>query len=206
MYYVSRSFSSGKHIRVLTEEIEALARQHENLFGNSTSSDSPVRSPLLQFYLAPLYNALRDFENDNRHKIQEPMFPSDKVRFVDNYDLLKVPLDQEQFAFFHAVLSYQTAKEFILRKMDSALKCADLYLDHFLVSSHVVSVDWLFSYALIYLSYTIKLPSLQDQVLADEIHTILQCILRRTNCFLLHATNRCVLLFVICLLTCTTVH
>ena len=206
MYYVSRSFSSGKHIRVLTEEIEALARQHENLFGNSTSSDSPIRSPLLQFYLAPLYNALRDFENDNRHKIQEPLFPSVKVRSVDNYGLLKFALDQEQFACFHTVLSYQTAKEFIFRNMDSALKCADLYLDHFLVSSHVVSVDWLFSYALIYLSYTIKLPSLQDQVLADEIHTILQCILRRTNCFLLHATNRCVLLFVICLLTCTTVH
>lgn len=134
-YYISRSFSSGKHIRVLSEEIEALARQHENIFVNGTSLDSPGRSPLLQFYLAPLYNTLQDFEDDNRiHKIPKPSFHLDATRVSDNYDLLKLALEQKKFACVHTILSYQTAKEFMFRNMDSAIKCADLYRDHFLVS------------------------------------------------------------------------
>jgi hypothetical protein len=73
--------------------------------------------------------------------MQAPSFPLDKVRVVDNYDFLKLALAQEQFACFHTVLSYQTAKEFIFRNMDNALKCADLYLEHFLVSWALVFVS-----------------------------------------------------------------
>lgn len=160
IYYISRSFTSGKHIRVLTEEIEALARQHENLFGNDASSDSPARSPLLQFYLAPLYNALHDFEGDRcSHTMQAPSFPLDKVRVVDNYDLLKLALAQEQFACFHTVLSYQTAKEFIFRNMDNALECADLYREHFLVSRTSVFAWYLLSLFVFVLNAPIHLAA-----------------------------------------------
>lgn len=147
-FYISRSFNSGKHLRVLTKEIEALARQHENVFSNNMSSDSPVRGPLLQLYLASQHNALHDFQEDNRiHGIREP-FCLDKVQVVDNYDLLKLAFDQEQFACVHAVLSYQIAKEFIFRNMDSALKCADLYLAHFLVSQTLEFVSGLCLFAI----------------------------------------------------------
>ena len=135
IYYIVRSFNSGKHIRVLTEEIEALAHQHGTLFGNDASSNPPMFSRLLQFCLAPFYNTLHDFEGDTCiHKIREPSFPLYKVRAVKNYDLLNLALEKQHSACFHTILSYQIAKEFIFRNMDSALKCANLYLEHFLVS------------------------------------------------------------------------
>ena len=130
-FYIGRSFNCGKNIRVLTGEVEALARQHGNHFGNDASS-----GPLLQFFLTPMYNVLHDMEGGiDLPKEKEPTFPLDKVRFVNNGDIMKVALEAEQFSFFHITLSYETIKVFMLRDMDNALKYADMYHDHFLVSS-----------------------------------------------------------------------
>ena len=137
--YIARSFNCGKNISVLTGEVETLARQHGNHFGNDASSDTPVYSPLLQFYLTPLYNTLRDLEGGHAQdfsppKEEEASFPLDKVRLVNNADILKATAKAEQAAAFHTILSYETAKAFIFRDMDNALKFTDMYLEHFWVS------------------------------------------------------------------------
>mmetsp|Transcript_20431 Transcript_20431/g.44255 ORF Transcript_20431/g.44255 Transcript_20431/m.44255 type:complete len:1572 (-) Transcript_20431:548-5263(-) len=136
IYYSARSFNCGKNIRVLTTEVEALARQHRNNFGSDASSDTPVYSPLLQFYLTPLYNVLRVLagENDDQSPTseeEETSFPLDRVKLVNNDDILKVAVKTDQLACFHTILSYETAKAFMCRDMEKARKCTDLYFDKF---------------------------------------------------------------------------
>jgi hypothetical protein len=135
IFYLVRSFKSGKNIRVLTDEVEALARQHGNHFGYDASADAPVYTPLLQFYLTPLYNTLNELGGDeNRPKKEEPSFPLDKVRFANNCDILKFAMKSNQITGMKTIIAYETAKEFISRNMDSALACANLYTEHFMVS------------------------------------------------------------------------
>ena len=63
----------------------------------------------------------------------------EKVKFVNNDDILKVALEAQKMGAFRLVLSYQTAKAFLFRDMDDALKYADMYYKHFLASHLFVS-------------------------------------------------------------------
>ena len=120
---------------MLTDEVEALACQHGHHYGNDESSDAPVYTPLLQFYLTPLYNILNELGGDeNRPKKEEPSFPLDKVWFPNNDDIMKFAMESNQTTCMKTILGYETAKEFISRNMESALACADLYREHFMVS------------------------------------------------------------------------
>lgn len=121
---------------MLVEEIEALARQHGNHFGNEDSTDKPVYTPLLQFWLTPLHNALLDLEGRyDSSDGKESAFPLDKVQFVHNNEIIKVALGAGQFSCFHAGLSYETPKAFMIRDMDNALMCTNYFFEHFLVSN-----------------------------------------------------------------------
>ena len=150
IYYVARSFNSGKNIRVLSREVEALARQHGNHFEltcidvSQTSSDKPAYSPLLQYYLTPLYNTLYDLEGgeDDDHK---PPFFLDKIQFAKNEDILNATLKTEQLASMHGILSYEIMKAFMFRDMDNALRFTNIAYKYFLVSDlvHVLGQFWL---------------------------------------------------------------
>ena len=131
-YYVARSFNSGKNIRVLTGEVEALASQHGNHFGSDGASGAPIYSPLLQFYLTPLYNVLREYEGDEGLAPQHiSSFPLDKVQFVQNDDIMKAATEMGQNSCIHVILTYQTTRAFMFRDMDKALKHTDRFCDLF---------------------------------------------------------------------------
>ncbi|KAL7430231.1 hypothetical protein ACHAXH_004516 [Discostella pseudostelligera] len=121
--YISRSYQSGKNIRVLTEEVEALARQHGIRVDDSDEEYFGDTPELLQLYMRPMYNILRVLQEDDVH--------SCRGRLVMNYDLLKIATEKEQFSCFHALLTNQIATEFMLRNMDCALKCTEMYFEHF---------------------------------------------------------------------------
>ena len=140
VYYIPRSFITGQSISVLTGEVGALARQHGNHFGNDASSDTPVYSPLLQFYLTPLYNILRELKGDEDFpEEEEPLFSLDKVKFVNNDDIMKAALERDK-ACFHYIISIRTVEAFACRDMESALEITNLYFEHFLVSCCALSV------------------------------------------------------------------
>lgn len=121
---------------MLTDEVEALARQHGNHFGNDASPDASVYTPLLQFVLTPLYNTLNELGGDeNRSKKEEPSFPFNKVRFVNNVDILKYAMESKQNTYFKTILFQETSINFMSRNMDSALACADMYIDYFAMVS-----------------------------------------------------------------------
>lgn len=134
VYYIARSFISGKDIELLLTEVETLARQHSNHFGND-SSGKTVYNPLLQFYLAPIYNVLSEFRKaaDLPSK-RETHFPWDKVDLVENDQILKLAIEANQPASVHGILTYQTAKSLFCRDMESALKYTNMFSDHFMVS------------------------------------------------------------------------
>lgn len=144
VYYVARSFNCGKKIRVLAGEVEALARQHGNNFGltgldvSCTSSDKPVCSPLMQYYLTPLYNTLCDLEG-GKHDGQDRPFFLDKVQFVNNADILNASLKMEELACMHTILSYETASAFMFRDMDNALRFTNMFSTYFLINERGVS-------------------------------------------------------------------
>jgi len=111
---------AGNNIRVLKEEVEALARQHGiHLDGDDTSFDTPE---MLKLYMLSIYNILRDLQEDIIH--------SDRGRIAKNYGMLKISIEKEQFACFHSVLTVQTTMEFMLRNMDRALICTNMYYDN----------------------------------------------------------------------------
>jgi predicted ATPase len=120
--YIARSFNCGKSIKVLMEEVEALARQHGICL--DTDDIAPFYSPeILQFYMLPVYNILRD--------LQEVDHIACQWRLVRNYNLLDIAIKKEQFACFHAVITNLTVVEFLRRDMGNALKCTDMYHEHF---------------------------------------------------------------------------
>ena len=135
---MGRSFFSGKNIRVLIGEVEALARQHGNLFCNISSSDSsdkPVCNPLIQLHLTMAYNTLHDLEGATDTPEEEVSSPLEKVIFLSNDDIIKDTIETERYGVLQAVLSYQAIKTFMLRDMDSALQYTNLYIEHFVVSN-----------------------------------------------------------------------
>ena len=133
-FYVARSLHAGKNISVLTGELETFARQYGNHFGHNSTSDKPVYSPFLQFSLTPLYNVLQELKGGNDiSEEEESLFPFDKVTFTVNDEIMQAALEKD-LNDFHSVLLFQTIKEFVCRDMENALKCTDLYCEHFLVS------------------------------------------------------------------------
>ena len=136
-YYNVRSFISGKKVNVLRREIEALARQLGNHFGNDTTSGDPVYNPILQFFLTVMYNTLRHFEGQKEatKENDENSFPWDKVKLVDNDAIMNNCLEIRNFACFRSILMIQVADAFISRDMDRALQYTDLYFKHFAVST-----------------------------------------------------------------------
>jgi predicted ATPase len=123
--YISRSFHVGKNIRLLAEEVDALARQHAIRCGDSTSSDAFNRLIFL-----PMSIIFRDIQGDTAHSVME-MDRSKRVHHVYNDDLLKVAIEGGNSSLLYTIISLQTAKEFMLRNMDEALKLTDIYFEHF---------------------------------------------------------------------------
>lgn len=120
--YIARSYNCGKNIRVLTEEVEALALQHGICFNND--NDAFIHTPeTLQAYMLSIYNILCDLQEDGVH--------CGRGKIAKNYDFLKTLIEKEHFACFQALLTNQRATEFMFRNMDCALKCTDLCLKHF---------------------------------------------------------------------------
>ena len=136
-YYVGRSFNCGKNIHVLIGEVEALARQNGNNFG-SDSYGKLIHSPLLQFFLTPIYNTLHALEGEKDNSSEEEQIsPLDKVQLRNNEDILKAAIEIGPGSFFHTVMYYQTVESFLFRRMDCALESTNLYYERFLVSIHV---------------------------------------------------------------------
>jgi len=129
--YIMRSFNSGNTISVLSGELEGLARQHGNHFGDYASSDAPECSPIVHFFLTPLYIILRELKGDEPEE-EKPSFPFDKFRFLKVGDILKAALEGDRVTVFHNVLFYQTLAAFLRRDMENALKSTDTYCEHFL--------------------------------------------------------------------------
>ena len=135
---MGRSFFSGKNIRVLIGEVEALARQHGNLFCNAFSSDSsdkPVYSPLIQLNLTMAHNTLHDLQGATDTPEEEVSSPLEKIIFSNNDDIIKATIKTKRYGALQAVLSYQAIKSFMLRDMDSALQYTNTYIEHFVVSN-----------------------------------------------------------------------
>ena len=139
VYYVSRSFFSGKNIQVLIGEVQALARQHGNNFG-STSSDKLVVSPLLQYNLSPAYNTLCALEGENTSTVEEASLSSSPLdMFTSNTDeIMQTTLDDNRLGAFPIILAYQALKAFMLRDMDSALKYTNIYMEKIEASDMLV--------------------------------------------------------------------
>merc|ERR1712085_212717 len=132
IYYLARSFNCGKNTGVLAGEVGALARQHENHFG-LTSMDASCTSPD-----KPLYNPLCALEGREDDDEDFPFF-LDKVQFANNEDILNAALKMEQLACTHTILSYETARAFVSRDMDDALRFTNLYFTHFLTNDKGLS-------------------------------------------------------------------
>mmetsp|Transcript_11470 Transcript_11470/g.24449 ORF Transcript_11470/g.24449 Transcript_11470/m.24449 type:complete len:1640 (+) Transcript_11470:109-5028(+) len=131
IYYIARSFNCAKSISLLAGEVEALARQYTGNFGNDTLE----YSPLIQFYMTPLYNALLRLSGGDRkgRKTEgETLSPLDKVQLLNNDEIMEVTINTKQLGCFHTVLSYQTTTAFLFRDMEIALKFTNLYFEHFM--------------------------------------------------------------------------
>ena len=128
---------------MLTDEVKALARHYGHHLGNDASSEAHVSTRLLQFYLTPLYNTLNELGGDeNRPQKNEQSFPLDKVRLVQNDDIMKVAIELKQNTALRTILQYETAKKFISRNMDSALAFADMKNDHPMVSKNMLDLQF----------------------------------------------------------------
>lgn len=149
IFYVYRSFISGKGCRVLIGEVAALARQHGN---NSFGDESTKPASILNFYLTPLYSLLCDLEGQPEKDMAEPQsqmsmlehlgerpaFPLDEAKFVDADELIDAALGgigTKQLAGVIGLLAYQTARALLFRDMNNALRYTDLYFEHFVVRS-----------------------------------------------------------------------
>ncbi|KAL7427037.1 hypothetical protein ACHAXH_001319 [Discostella pseudostelligera] len=90
-----------------------------------TSSDA-----VNQFTLLPMSNILRDLHEHEDHSTMERR-RFEGFHHVDNYDLLKVAIEEGNSSQLYTIITLQTAKELMCRNMDKALKCTDLYFEHF---------------------------------------------------------------------------
>ncbi len=123
--YISRSFNIGKNIGVLAMEVGALTRQLGIRFGDDASSDA-----LYQFVLLPMVNILGDLQDDTDHSRRERQLLNGN-HSMDNYELLKVAIENGNPSLVFTAIGFQTAKEFMCRNMDKALKCTDMYYEYF---------------------------------------------------------------------------
>lgn len=159
VYYLQRAFlDSGKNIRILIGEVEALARRHGNNFlGDSSSTGKDVYKPLLQFSITSLHNTLRDLEASS---LEDDAFIAvfDKVCSLTNDEMMSVAIEKRQLSCLYLVLAYQIIKAFVLRDMDNALKYANMFVEHFMVSVfhgwyiQIVPIDYLLSLTVLAIS------------------------------------------------------
>lgn len=135
VYYLLKSFGSGKNLKVLIDEVFICVRQFGCHLGNDSSYKTPSYNLFIQFFFTPLYNILRGFEESNvpSPDCQGSLFPFNHVQLVDNYSVLKAAMDLERFNFVLMILTVQTPYEFMSRNMEMALKCSQMYFEHFLV-------------------------------------------------------------------------
>jgi tetratricopeptide (TPR) repeat protein len=72
----------------------------------------------------------RDIQGDTAHSVMEKD-RSKRVHHVYNDDLLNVTIEGGNSSLLYTIISLQTAKEFMFRNMDEALKLTDIYFEHF---------------------------------------------------------------------------
>ena len=87
-----KSFGSGKHIRLLIDEVFICVRQFGNHFGNDSSFKTPIYNLFLQFFYAPLYNVLRGFEENNEFSPMLEMLRLNMIHPVNKGRLMMDPL------------------------------------------------------------------------------------------------------------------
>ncbi len=130
VYYLLKSFGSGKNIRVLIDEVFITVRLLGNHLGNDSTFKTPSYDLFLQFFFSPLYNVFTEFEGDALAK--DVPFPFDQVQLSDNYSVLNAALDLERFNFVLVILMVQTPYEFMSRNMEKALQLSNMFFEHFL--------------------------------------------------------------------------
>jgi hypothetical protein len=135
IYYLLRSFSSGKPIKELIDEVFVCVRFIGNHLGNDSSFKTPSFKLFLQFFFTPLYNVLHEFENiADSSDCHETLFPFDEVQLMDNRHVLTAAIELERFNFIMIILGVQVCCEFMFRSMEAALKYSNMYFEHFIVS------------------------------------------------------------------------
>jgi hypothetical protein len=90
-----------------------------------------------QFLWLPLSNVLCDLQGDN--------VSLGIVQSVNNYDLLKVAIEDGNLFVVFPIVITQTIKEFLFRNMDQAMKCTDIYFEYFGSESLQMSYITIFS-------------------------------------------------------------
>lgn len=137
MFYLMRSFGSGKNIRVLIGEVDICVRLAGSHFGCDSSFKTPTFNLFLRFFFTPLYNVLNDFEgNDNDH---DASLPSNPTRAMKNEEALNAAIEMKRFNFILIILSAETPYYFLFRNMELALKYSNMYFEFFIVSKTLVS-------------------------------------------------------------------
>jgi tetratricopeptide (TPR) repeat protein len=91
-----------------------LARQHGIRFVNNASTDIFRR-----FIWSPVLSILSELGIEK------------EAQSVDIYDLLKVAIKHDNVFVLLTLIIFQTVREFVFRDMDKALKCTDMYFEHF---------------------------------------------------------------------------
>lgn len=188
-----KSFGSGKNLQVLIDEMFICVRQFGCHLGNDSSYKTPAYNLFIQFFFTPLYNILRGFEENivPSPDCKGSSFPFNHVQLVDNYSVLKAAMDLERFNFVLMILTVQTPYEFMFRNMEVALKCSQMYFEHFLVGVSRALTNFCLSFCIMLPNaLNIQINSQTGQADIDAERISPQYILHRPYKFLLHAPNR----------------
>lgn len=136
MFYLMRSFGSGKNIRVLIGEVDICLRLAGSHFGCDSSFKTPAYNLFLRFFFTPLYNVLHDFEGNDL--VRDATLPSNPFHSTKNEEALKAAIELKRFNFILIILSSETPYYFLFRNMELALKYSNMYFELFIVSKSLV--------------------------------------------------------------------
>lgn len=128
IYYLLRSFSSGKNIAGLINEVDIFIRLAGSHFGNDSSFKTPSYNLFLRFFFTPLYNVLHELEGEP--VAQDTLL----VQPMNNQDSLKAAIDSKLFNFVLTILVAQVPCDFCSRNMERALTYSNMYHEYFIVS------------------------------------------------------------------------
>ena len=142
MYYLIRSFGSGKNIRVLIGEVDISLKMAGSHFGNDSSFKTPSYNIYRRFFFAPLYRILFEFEGDTLAR--ETLFPVDLVQPINNHDTLVAAIELKRYNVVMAILIMQAPCALLSRNMDMALTYSNMYSEHIMVSKsrYIFSCLW----------------------------------------------------------------